>query len=151
MISPNDVTTGMIAEITTVYYSYEKGIAVGTGIITVAFILALLSMGVSFIMRLKRKDCIAVFWTNIMTKSIAGIIFTVLFFRSYINLLTISNRESILLIAILILLFISCVVGEKKLYDKILENKKKKSIIISLVCNICAMGLIILCYVLMGM
>jgi len=121
MISLEDV---LYSEPEYVTYSYEEGISNMLPIITVASIFAFISMIMSFIIGVRKKDCVAVLVTNIMVKTVIIFLYQMLY-----NLLVLDSPF------IAILFFIATVVIEGFIYKKVLKYKKNNGIVVSTVCN----------------
>lgn len=108
-----------------VTYSFEEGISNVLKIIAVVSIFALISMIVSLIIGVRKKDCIAILTGNIMVKTIAEFLYQVLD-----NLLYLDNDF------IVILFFIATIIIEGCIYKKVLKYKKYSGMTVSLICNI---------------
>ena len=108
-----------------VTYSYEEGISNVLKIIAVVSIFALISMIVSLIIGIRKKDCIAILTGNIMVKTIAVFLYQVLD-----NLLYLDSGF------IVILFFIAIIVIEGFIYKKVLKYNKHSGMTVSLICNI---------------
>ena len=107
-----------------VTYSYEEGLSNVIQIIGIASIVALISVIVSLIIGIRKKDCLAIFVANVMVKTVAMFVFQIDW--SFI------------------LLFISTIVIEGAIYMKVLKYKKHNGMTVSIISNIC----IILMYLL---
>ena len=113
MISPNDIFMDRpFMDRPYVIYSYEEGISYVLKIIAVVSIFALISMIVSLIIGIRKKDCIAILIGNIMVKTIAVFLYQVLD-----NLLYLYNGF------IVILFFIATIIIEGFVYKKVLKYK----------------------------
>ena len=108
-----------------VTYSYGEGILDILKIIAVVSIFALISVIISLIIGIRKKDCIAILTGNIMVKTIAVFLYQVLD-----NLLYLDSGF------IVILFFIAIIVIEGFIYKKVLKYKKYNGMIVSLICNI---------------
>ena len=124
MISPSDFLIDR-PSYKYVTYSYEEGISNVLKIIAVVSIFALISMIVSLIIGIRKKDCIAILTGNIMVKTIAVFLYQVLD-----NLLYIDNGF------IVILFFIATIIIEGFIYKKVLKYNKHSGMTVSLICNI---------------
>lgn len=133
MMSPSD----FLDRPNYVTYSYEEGISSALKIIAVASIFALISMIVSFIIGIRKKDCIAILTGNIMVKTIIAFLYQTL------NNLTI-HLDS-LVIVIFIVAFTSPIIIEGLIYEKVLKYKKHSGMTVSVICNIST--IIIICLI----
>ena len=109
MISPSDLLLDIPSN-KYVTYSFKEGISDFLIIIAVVSIFALISMIVSLVIGVRKKDCIAILTGNIMVKTIAVFLYQVLD-----NLLYIDNGF------IVILLFIATIIIEGFIYKKVLK------------------------------
>ena len=94
-------------------------------IIAVVSIFALISIIVSLIIGIRKKDCIVILTGNIMVKTISVCLYQVLD-----NLLYIDNGF------IVILFFIATIIIEGFIYKKVLKYNKHNGMTVSLICNI---------------
>ena len=124
MISPSDLLLDIPSN-KYVTYSFKEGISDFLIIIAVVSIFALISMIVSLVIGVRKKDCIAILTGNIMVKTIAVFLYQVLD-----NLLYIDNGF------IVILLFIATIIIEGFIYKKVLKYNKHSGMTVSLICNI---------------
>lgn len=124
MISPSDLLLDT-PSYKYVTYSFKEGISDFLIIIAVVSIFALISMIVSLVIGVRKKDCIAILTGNIMVKTIAVFLYQVLD-----NLLYIDNGF------IVILLFIATIIIEGFIYKKVLKYNKHSGMTVSLICNI---------------
>ena len=108
-----------------VTYSYEEGISNVLNIIAVASIYALISMIISLIIGIRKKDCVAILTGNIMVKTIAIFLYQILNNLLYLNKFF-----------IVILFFIITIIIEGFIYKKVLRYKKHSGMTVSLICNI---------------
>ena len=108
-----------------VTYSYEEGISSIFKIIIVVSIFALISVIVSLILGIRKKDCIAILIGNIMVKTIAVFLYQILN-----NWLYLYNSF------IVILFFIVSIISEGFIYKKVLRYKKHSGMAVSIICNI---------------
>ncbi len=108
-----------------VTYSYEEGLSNVLKIIAVVSIFALISMIISLIIGVKRKDCVAILVANIMVKTIAVFVYQILD-----NLLYLDSSF------IVILFFIATIIIEGFIYKKVLKYKKYNGMSVSIICNI---------------
>ncbi len=124
MISPSDLLLDIPSN-KYVTYSFKEGISDYLIIIAVVSIFALISMIVSLVIGVRKKDCIAILTGNIMVKTIAVFLYQLLD-----NLLYIDNGF------IVILLFIATIIIEGFIYKKVLKYNKHSGMTVSLICNI---------------
>lgn len=124
MISPSDLLLDIPSN-KYVTYSFKEGISDFLIIIYVVSTFALISMLVSLVIGVRKKDCIAILTGNIMVKTIAVFLYQVLD-----NLLYIDNGF------IVILLFIATIIIEGFIYKKVLKYTKHSGMTVSLICNI---------------
>lgn len=124
MISPSDLLLDIPSN-KYVTYSFKEGISDFLIIIYVVSTFALISMLVSLVIGVRKKDCIAILTGNIMVKTIAVFLYQVLD-----NLLYIDNGF------IVILLFIATIIIEGFIYKKVLKYNKHSGMTVSLICNI---------------
>ena len=111
-----------------VTYSYEEGLSNVIQIIGIASIVALISVIVSLIIGIRKKDCLAIFVANVMVKTVAMFVFQILYVDwSFI------------------LLFISTIVIEGPIYMKVLKYKKHNGMTVSIISNICIILMYLLC------
>lgn len=111
-----------------VTYSYEEGLSNVIQIIGIASIAALISVIVSLIIGIRKKDCLAIFVANVMVKTVAMFVFQILYVDwSFI------------------LLFISTIVIEGAIYMKVLKYKKHNGMTVSIISNICIILMYLLC------
>lgn len=111
-----------------VTYSYEEGLSNVIQIIGIASIAALISVIVSLIIGIRKKDCLAIFVANVMVKTVAMFVFQILYVDwSFI------------------LLFISTIVIEGAIYMKVLKYKKHNGMTVSIISNICIILMDLLC------
>lgn len=111
-----------------VTYSYEEGLSNVIQIIGIASIVALISVIVSLIIGIRKKDCLAIFVANVMVKTVAMFVFQILYVDwSFI------------------LLFISTIVIEGAIYMKVLKYKKHNGMTVSIISNICIILMDLLC------
>lgn len=111
-----------------VTYSYEEGLSNVIQIIGIASIAALISVIVSLIIGIRKKDCLAIFVANVMVKTVAMFVFQILYVDwSFI------------------LLFISTIVIEGAIYMKVLKYKKHNGMAVSIISNICIILMDLLC------
>ena len=108
-----------------VTYSYEEGLSNVLKIIAVVSIFALISMIISLIIGIRRKDCVAILVTNIMIKTV-----TISLYQILDNLLYLYN------LFIVILFFIVTIVIEGFIYKKVLKYKQHNGMTVSIICNI---------------
>lgn len=116
MISPSDLID--IPSYRYVTYSYEEGISNVLKIIAVVSIFALISMIVSLIIGIRKKDCIAILPVNVMVKTIA------VFLNQVLDNLFIG------------FFFIATIIIEGFIYKKVLKYNKHSGMTVSLICNI---------------
>ena len=137
MMSPSD----FLDRPNYVTYSYEEGISSVLKIIAVASIFALISMIVSFIIGIRKKDCIAILTGNIMVKTIIAFLYQTL------NNLTIHLDSLVIVIFIVAtsLFFTSPIIIEGLIYEKVLKYKKHSGMTVSVICNIST--IIIICLI----
>lgn len=128
MMSPSD----FLDRPNYVTYSYEEGISNALKIIAVASIFALISMIVSFIIGIRKKDCIAILTGNILVKTI------VVFLYQVLNNLTIHLDSLVIVIFIVAtsLFFTLPIIIEGLIYEKVLKYKKLSGMTVSVICNI---------------
>lgn len=108
-------------------YSYEQGLLNMMKIVMMVSIIALINVIVSLIIGIRKKDCLAIFVTNIMVKTILISLYQILYVFLYW-----ANSF------IAILIFIAIVVIEGVIYKKILKYKKYNGMTVSVICNIAA-------------
>lgn len=121
-----------------VTYLFQEGISSILSKMPVVLIFALISMIISFIIGMRKKDCIVVFVTNIMTKTI--ILGLELIFLTKVDF------EKALIIGLflgLVSIFI-----EGYIYNRTLKYKKNKGIVISILCNLITVVVILVFFVL---
>lgn len=148
MISPNNILLPLIkyTYVTNVTYSYKEGVLDIIPIIIVASIIALISMMVSLIIGIRKKDCLTIFVTNIMVQTVAiGLLFLLSLNDFLLELL-----DEIYQYRYIILYFIASVVIEGLIYRKILKNKKYKGMTVSIICNIGTLVITILMFLIFG-
>ena len=105
-----------------VTYSYREGISYALKMIASVSIFALISMIVSLIIGIRKKDCIVILTGNIMVKTaIVPLLYAVL-----------DNYNEV----IDILVFITTTIIEGFIYKKVLKYKKYSGMTVSLICNI---------------
>ena len=122
MLNPSDF---FIKEPSYRYYSYQEGISICMKIITIALVFALISMIISLIIGIRRKDCASILVGNIMVKTVAFLLYKILD-----NLLNLNN------FFIILLFFIASVIIEGFIYKKVLKYKKHTGMTVSVICNI---------------
>ena len=113
-------------------YSFNEGLTFILKILAFASIFALISVIISFILGVRKKDLIAVFFTNILIKTITVFIFRTFFIASNIKMFFIR-----------IILFILIIFVEGIIYKKVLSYKQNSGIVLSILCNLCAVLLFI--------
>ena len=131
-LSPSDLFLGE-PSVEYVTYSYEEGFLNIMQIIMVVSIVALISMIVSFFIGIRKKDCVAIFITNIMVKTVAISIYQILYHLIYADNLF-----------MVLLFFIATVVSEGLIYKKVLNYKKHSGMVVSIICNIAIVVIFIL-------
>lgn len=115
-----------------VTYSYEEGLSNVIQIIGIASIVALISVIVSLIIGIRKKDCLAIFVANVMVKTVVMFAFQILYDDWSNNFLS-----------TFILLFISTIVIEGAIYMKVLKYKKHNGMTVSIISNICIILIIV--------
>ena len=125
MLNPND----FVPIVKSATYSYKEGISNCLKIIAVVSIFALISMTISLIIGIRKKDCVAILTVNIMVKTIAVILYQVV-----VDLLNLDN--GFLIISLIIVAFVAPTIIEGLIYEKVLKYKKYKGMTVSLICNI---------------
>ncbi len=94
-------------------------------IITIALVFALISMIISLIIGIRRKDCASILIGNIMVKTVA-----ILLYKILDNLMNLNN------FFIILLFFIVSIIIEGFIYKKVLKYKKHTRMTVSVICNI---------------
>lgn len=110
-----------------VTYSYKEGLANVSKIIAVASIFAFISMIISMIIGIRKKDCIAILAGNIMMKTIL-----IALYQALDDLLS------------AILFFIVAIFIEGIIYQKILKFKKYSGMKVSVIYNISTIVIMLL-------
>lgn len=132
MINPNVIKLGAIDPSTFDYvtYSYEDGISDILKIATVVLVFAFITMIISLIIGIRRKDCLAIFVVNVMVKTVTLSLNLILHhFNNFF---------------IFILFFLANIIIEGLILKKVLKYKKHSGMTISIICNIGAVLIIIL-------
>ncbi len=133
MINPNVISLGAIdpRNFDYVTYSYEDGISDILKIIaTVVLVFAFITMIISLIMGIRRKDCLAILVVNVMVKTVTLSLNLILHhFNNFF---------------IFILFFLANIIIEGLILKKVLKYKKHSGMTISIICNIGAVLIIIL-------
>ena len=124
MINPSDF---LVEEPSYQYvtYSYQKGFSIFFEILGIASIFALISMIISVIIGVRKKDCLSILVGNIMVKTI------ILFLYRTLNKSLNFNNFFIIL-----LFFIVAIIIEGLIYKKVLQYKKLTGMTVSVICNI---------------
>ena len=132
MISPRDV---LMTEPSVQYltYSYKEGFSASLKIIVAVSIFTLISMIISLIIGIRKKDCLVILVGNIMVKTV------VIFMCQILNNLLYLNNT-----LIIILFFIGTTIIEGFIYKKVLKYKKYGGMIVSVISNTSMMAIIIL-------
>ncbi len=121
-------------------YSWKEGLTLPVGSILIA---ALTSMIIALMIGIRKKDCIAILVTNVMTKTVATALIKILDSIMY-NICYMSGEwEKEYIITIIILLI--PIIIEGVIYRKILKYNKHNGITVSLICNV---GIILLVFLL---
>ena len=109
-----------------VTYSYGEGILDILKIIAVVSIFALISVIISLIIGIRKKDCIAILTGNIMVKTI------VVFLYQVLDEIWLYFSDAFMSISF----FTISIIIEGIIYNKVLKYKKYNGMIVSLICNI---------------
>ena len=116
-----------------VTYSYKEGLANVSKIIAVASIFAFISMIISMIIGIRKKDCIAILAGNIMMKTIL-----IALYQALDDLLS------------AILFFIVAIFIEGIIYQKVLKFKKYSGMKVSVIYNISTIVIMLLMIMIIG-
>lgn len=116
-----------------VTYSYKEGLANVSKIIAVASIFAFISMIISMIIGIRKKDCIAILAGNIMMKTIL-----IALYQALDDLLS------------AILFFIVAIFIEGIIYQKVLKFKKYSGMKVSVIYNISTIVIMLLMFMIIG-
>lgn len=114
----------------TVTCSYEEGLSNIMLIIGIASIVALISVIVSLIIGIRKKDCLAIFVANVMVKTVAMFMLQIDWLNNFLTKF--------------ILLFILTIVIEGAIYMKVLKYKKQNGMTVSIISNICIILMVLM-------
>lgn len=134
MLNPSDILFNEFS-IKYVTYSYKEGLLNIMQIIMMASIVSLISMIVSLAIGIRKKDCLAIFVTNIVDKTVSIFLYQILCDLLYLDDFFIA-----------VLFFLVTVVVEGIIYKKVLKYKKYNGMTVSVICNIGTAVITILMY-----
>lgn len=124
-VDPSNFTGKTKMAFKDVTYSYKEGLLNGLEIVRGVLIFALISIIISLIIGIRKKDCVAILLTNIMVKTVA-----VFLYQIVDNLLYFYNIFSV------IIFFIVTIILEGLVYRKVLKYNKHNGMTVSIICNI---------------
>ena len=110
-------------------YTYEEAFPVVLRIIAVVFLLAVANTITAFIIGIRRKDCLAVFWVNMLVKMLVVCPIETLRSTGIITDISTVPFALVFIIALTVLV-------EGCIYMKVLTSKKYPGVIMSTLCNI---------------
>ncbi len=142
-------------------YSYQEGISAFLKILAIASVLAVISIGIAYIIGIRKKDIKAILVTNIMIKTIVGVIWQIVYNCLYLGIVfypihgidledTFTDMLLFFDMFVIIIYIIADVISEGLIYNKILKYKKHKGITVSIICNIGIIIVFILLSIIIG-